>query len=827
MLTLAVGLGALGFLLLTPFLTQGPVMPEVRLPGLALLPVFVVAGALVVHLRLGKESHGITLRDLAVVVGLATVSPVAYVLVHVTGALLPVVVRGMSGLKLAFNAGLVLAEAGLATAVYRTCLQDGDALGLRGVAASYATVLAVDLFSTAAVTLVIGVRTGHLERPRVQVVGLGLAAALVSASVALLGLVLLVTEPGALPLLAGLLLALALGYRSQVRLIAGNDRLEVLYAVTRAAGRALADDTVEGAVLGEAREVMQAERVELHLLQDGDLPARSVVVDDGGHSGGPLSEQRWWSEALAGEVVHRTASQTSGGPGDALAVPLHRDGQVCGALTAANRLGDGASFTAADAQVFAALAGTVSVSLNNAGLLRRLRSQAQRREYELRHDGLTGLLNRRGLMERLEAVDSAHVLLCLQLKELVQVQDALGYQVADAVLTTLAERLSQAFPHARLARLGDAEFALLVRGADRDAVAHRVRACLTEPFASGGLRLPLRTHMGSLLLPQDDADGALLLRRADLALSRANRLQLEHAGYDPDDEVASRDRLALVGELRDALNSSGLSVVYQPQLDLASGRVRSVEALCRWTHPTRGPVSPDRFVPLAEQSGLIDDLTALVLRTALADAALWRAEGLLDQVGINLSAATLTAPGLADTLREALAVADLPAEALTLELTETAVVADPRGAAVVLEELAGLGLDISLDDFGTGYSSLSLLRELTLHEVKIDKSFVSRMCELGKDAAVVRSTISLAHDLGLRTVAEGVEDARTLASLVDLDCDLVQGYYLSRPVAPAFLTPWLVQHRAEAVAPQPGRAERRRPDGWGRGRPPRRAGLQS
>jgi diguanylate cyclase (GGDEF)-like protein len=799
---LALFLGVLGLLLVVPILGRAAATSGIHLPALTSLALFALAGSVVVHLRLGRDAHEISLRDLAVVLGLSTMGPGAYVLTHTVGALLPMAARRPSPLKLVFNAGLLLGEAGLAVFTYRTVLGDGDALGARGVAATYVAVLVLDLFSTAAVTAVIRVHSGRTELPRRSVVVLGLVAALLSASVALLALVLLVEKPPALGLLGLLLAALVLAYRNQVRLSATKERLEVLYAVTRAAGRALVDDTVEETILAEAREVLQAERVELHILEGDDL-GRSVACDDDGYAEDALVREPWWTAVLDGEVVHRTPHSAGDGPADALAVPLHRNGQVCGALIARDRMGDSALFTEDDAQVFAALAGTVSVALRNAGLLQRLRTQAAQREHELRHDLLTGLLNRRGLTERLDDVRSPHALVCLSLEDFAQVQDALGHEVGASLVAAVARRLAASFPTAELARLGYGEFALLVAGADREGVAARVRDCLREPFASSGLRIPLSASLGSLVLPQADADGALLLRRADLARSRAVRHRLAHAGYDPADEAASRGRLALVGDLREALDGQRLHTVYQPQLDLASGRVRCLEALVRWTHPTVGAVPPDRFVPLAEQAGLIDDLTSLVLRKALSDAARWRADGLIDAVAVNLSARSLASPGLTTTVSQALGDRGLPAAALTLELTETAVVADPHRAAEVLRDLAELGVRLSLDDFGTGYSSLTLLRQLPLHEVKIDKSFVSRMCTDRSDAAVVRSTIALAHDLGLRTVAEGVEDEPTLAALKALSCDVAQGYHIARPSQDDDVQTWLEGRIAGADGGKP------------------------
>jgi EAL domain-containing protein (putative c-di-GMP-specific phosphodiesterase class I) len=268
------------------------------------------------------------------------------------------------------------------------------------------------------------------------------------------------------------------------------------------------------------------------------------------------------------------------------------------------------------------------------------------------------------------------------------------------------------------------------------------------------------------------------------------------ARYDPNRDPYSSRRLSLIGDLARALEDGALELHYQPQANPATGQITGVEALLRWNHPLWGHVPPDEFVPLAEHTGLIRPLTRFVIETAIRQCLAWQEAGTPVLMAVNVSMRNLLEPELADTVARLLVQAGLPAALLKLEVTESAIVAEPERAVQALERLVQLGLSVSVDDFGTGYSSLTRLRNLPVQEVKIDRSFVRDLPERDEDLAIVRAVIGLGHDLGLRVCAEGVEDERSWRLLEELGCDLVQGYFLARPMPAAAMTTWLSDRMA-------------------------------
>jgi EAL domain-containing protein (putative c-di-GMP-specific phosphodiesterase class I) len=286
------------------------------------------------------------------------------------------------------------------------------------------------------------------------------------------------------------------------------------------------------------------------------------------------------------------------------------------------------------------------------------------------------------------------------------------------------------------------------------------------------------------------------LRHADIAMYAAKRAQGGVATYTPSHNRHSSERLALVGALRRAILTDELSLHYQAQIDCGSGRLTGIEALVRWWHPERGLIGPDQFVPLAEQSGLVRQLTRWVLAAALGQSAGWLALGDAVMLSVNLSSHDLLDERLPGFVAQQLERWHFPAERLTLEITESALLSDPDRAVDVLDQIRRLGVRVALDDFGTGYSSLSYLKEWPVDEVKVDRSFVQNLVTDKRDRAIVRATIDLAHSLGLQVVAEGVEDAATLRLLVEMGSDRAQGYHIARPLPPSQLVAWYQAHRA-------------------------------
>jgi predicted signal transduction protein with EAL and GGDEF domain len=329
-----------------------------------------------------------------------------------------------------------------------------------------------------------------------------------------------------------------------------------------------------------------------------------------------------------------------------------------------------------------------------------------------------------------------------------------------------------------------------------------VQSAIEAPVELDNLSVAIRVSTGIAFAPRDANDMRTLLQRADGAMYVAKDRRSGTEVYDEKKDRSGSRRLTLASELRTALASNELQLHYQPQVDLRTGRVQGLEALARWPHPCFGSVPPDEFIPIAEHSGLIHDLTRWALHIALADLTTWRRRWPWMSVSVNLSARNLLDASLADEVEAALLQSGLPAEALTLELTESSVMADPHRSFIVLEQLHTLGIRLAIDDFGTGYSSLAYLKRLPVAELKIDKSFVLHMATDTDDTMIVRSTIDLAHNLGLETVAEGVEDEETQQLLHQLGCDAIQGYHLTRPLSANDMSNWLRQH-VEGDEPAP------------------------
>jgi EAL domain-containing protein (putative c-di-GMP-specific phosphodiesterase class I) len=314
---------------------------------------------------------------------------------------------------------------------------------------------------------------------------------------------------------------------------------------------------------------------------------------------------------------------------------------------------------------------------------------------------------------------------------------------------------------------------------------------LDEPFSLSGVQLEIDASIGIALAPEHGSDADTLLRRADVAMYVAKRSNSGFGFYTVDQDQHSPMRLAMVAELRRAIERNELSLYFQPKVDLRTGQVSCVEALVRWQHARHGLLGPDLFVPIAEQTGLIRPLSRWVLDAALRQVNRWRQSGLDLAVAVNLSMRNLHDPEIADMIRQLLVRWGVPPASLTVEITESSLMADAARAMEVLERLRAMGISVSIDDFGTGYSSLSYLKRLPVHELKLDKSFVGTMASDSNDAAIVRSTLGLAHDLGLSVVAEGVEDQATWDLLNGLGCDVAQGYYISRPLPSREVGLWL------------------------------------
>lgn len=461
--------------------------------------------------------------------------------------------------------------------------------------------------------------------------------------------------------------------------------------------------------------------------------------------------------------------------------------------------------------VLAVVLASLTLALAALPLVFRQRIRLADVQRQARTDELTGLPNRRALytdVPKRLAVNGRRrsAVLLLDLDKFKEINDSLGHDVGDALLSQVSARLAgQLRPTDLLARMGGDEFVLHVEnvGAEEaQAVALKLRSALAEPYDLGSVTVHVNASVGISCYPDQGQDLTMLLRRADLAMYTAKSTHSGHFVYDGGEIIFDPRQAHTVQTLNDALGGDQLLLHFQPKVDLATGDVRGVEALVRWQHPDLGLLQPDDFLKRFEEAGLMPALTGIVLGKALDQAAAWAAKGRDLTVAVNLAAPSIIDSGLPGQIGAMTSARGLSPSVLVLEITEDVLVADRERARTVLTTLRDLGVRIAVDNFGKGYSSLSYLRELPIDELKLDKSFILSMTDDSRATALVVSTIDLAHSLGLDMTAEGVESAGAYRALSDYGCDLAQGYFMSKPLPAAELDAWLTD-RGEQTQPGP------------------------
>jgi diguanylate cyclase (GGDEF)-like protein len=436
------------------------------------------------------------------------------------------------------------------------------------------------------------------------------------------------------------------------------------------------------------------------------------------------------------------------------------------------------------------------------GAIRELLELRKQREYQLFHDLLTGLPNRALLIERLQQqlnrlprTNESASLLVMDLTDFKTVNDSLGHDVGDELLRQVGPRLAASLRAAdTVARLGGDEFAVLLPGTDETGaarVAQKMLAAIEQAFPLEGETLDIGASVGVAVAPAHAAQAEQLLSRAEIAMHAAKGSLDGLAVFSAEHEREGAGRLALMSDLRRAVDEGELVLYYQPQIDLKTGALSSVEALVRWMHPKRGLVGPNEFIPLAERTGLIKRLTRTVLTEAIRQARAWELAGLRVPIAVNLSMRNIHDPQLPQTIAQLLQRWDARPDLLRLEMTETVLAADPQRALQTMDALRAMGVHIALDDFGIGYSSLAYLNRLPLDEIKIDRSFVMGMIDEESSATIVRATVDLGHGLGYGVVAEGVENAETRQRLTALGCDAIQGFLVARPMPADQTAEWI------------------------------------
>jgi diguanylate cyclase (GGDEF)-like protein len=563
-------------------------------------------------------------------------------------------------------------------------------------------------------------------------------------------------------------------------------------------------EVLEAAVEGACE--LLGDEVGVLRLSDPDDPSHSTLVAAIGTEDALLAERRRQAAeaGIGGRVLRErrlvvvdavsglgspraTADIPASGITAAMAAPVHEHGRIIGSLAVASRL-KGREYGSREQQVLVSFAEHASLALNHARAV-------EEGVHEALHDSLTGLPNRslfldrmRHALARAERTGTPVGVLFCDLDGFKTVNDSLGHRTGDRLLTLVSERLAACLrPADTIARLGGDEFAVLLEElrepGDAARAAQRLLDSLEPPFELRDREFYVSASIG---IAAGIADAESLLRDADLAMYRAkSRGKGRYAIFEPRMHTAIVDRLELEVDLKRAMERNEVTLAYQPIFSLRSGVVAGVEALVRWTHPTRGLVLAESFVPLAEESGLIAELGPWVLRNACHQGALWRAKypghpGL--RIAVNVSGAQLSEPGLVDEIADALAASQLDPAGLTLEITETALMESFEPAIKQLDALKRIGVQLAIDDFGTGYSSLRYLRRLPLDALKIDKSFVENIGRTGEEPALLRAIVDLAEIFGLTVVAEGIERPEQRERLLELGCDLGQGHLLSEPL---------------------------------------------
>jgi diguanylate cyclase (GGDEF)-like protein len=809
-------------LLFGPLAGKGPVVPASFMPWWLLAGVFGVVWVVVIHIRFRGDAHSISLSETPLVLGLFFVSPrgVVAALLLGTGVALTLH-RRQSPLKVAFNLSQSALTTCVAAMIFHMVVAFGSPLGAAGWAASFAAAYASDMLATLMINVAISVSRGRVAT-FAGLFGIGSVAVASNTCLALVAATILWMHPASAWLLLALAAIMLLAYHAYGSLRQKHDSLELLYESTFLTQGSLQTDSMIPGLLAKARDMFEVERAEVTLFDPADQKLalrtslgpedqtevmRPVVLDP--------TEGIWARVASEGQAVvlprpipnerlRRHFSEL--GIRDAMVAPLRSEQGIAGVMMVANRLGDFSSFTADDAKVFETFANHASISLENGRLVDSLRREADEKQHQALHDALTGLPNRTLFRERLQdALDTARQsdasvgVMLMDLDRFKEVNDTLGHHNGDLLLQEIGTRLRGVLRHNdTVARLGGDEFAILlpqVRGTEAATItADKILESLARPLVLKELALDVGASIGIALAPRDGDTADTLLQRADVAMYIAKDSHTGYELYSDEKNQYSPGRLALVAELRHAIENKELSVVYQPKADVRTGEVVSAEALLRWHHPREGFVPPDQFIPVAEHTGLIRPLTYFVLDAALAQCRAWDLAGTPLKVAVNLSVRSLLDADLPRDLARLLSHWNVSPASLQLEITESSIMADPARSLATLTKLNEMGVGLSIDDFGTGYSSLSHLKRLPVDEIKIDKSFVMGMLEDENDAVIVRSIIDLGRNLGLRVVAEGVENDEMQERLRVLGCDVAQGYGLSRPLAAPVLDDWLVEY---------------------------------
>jgi diguanylate cyclase (GGDEF)-like protein len=752
-----------------------------------LLPVYVLAHKYSLDFEYKRESHSVTVVHLPLALGVQLIAPLIHVAVRLLASLVTSLTDRQSPQKAIYNLAAAAFEVG--AAAYAVSLA-ADSPGPVMWVALYAGLLAGEVGGLIVLNLIwwlIGfpASIGGLGRTLVRTA----PVTLLFTGLAIVAISAVQVEPVSALVMLVLAGWLGLAYRAHRKVVAQQRTTEHLYAFVKELGPLTVDSAAAPALLERVRVLLHAEQLELAvpaggrwcrlLVADGLPPTR---LENGGT---PLSAQVATTRAPA------LRSRQRGGP-DTMATPLLAPRGLVGILTATERMGNARGFEMGDLRLLETVGAELSTALERGRLHEEL-------ELAATTDPLTGLPNLSEAVRQLTALlddnPEGVVVAAVAVDSFREVNDTLGHQVGDELLLEVTRRLRLCTPEAVLGRIGGGRFAIAVpadkAGGDPEMFGLGLRAQVEGAAQIGPVGTHVRLSVGVVRAPEHGDDAATLVRRAETAMYGARHAHGGPVLWEPAYEVEGQRRLAVVMALREALASGAIGVAFQPKVEATSGRVSGVEALARWTHPALGPITPDEFIPLAEASGLMGPLTATVLRQSLVACKGWQRRAGKVGVAVNVSADTVLDPAFVTELSAILTSVGVPAELLTLELTEGVVVSDPELAATRMHELRQLGVKLSVDDFGTGYSSLTYLKGLPVDEVKIDKGFIKGLSSDPADRAVVRAVVDIAHTLGLRVVAEGVEQEDQQGILRALGVDELQGYLHARPMPAIEAAAWL------------------------------------
>ena len=765
---------------------------------------FAAAEHMVFYVQYRREAIAYAMSELPTAIALLYLGVWQAVAARLVGSLVVIVLtRRPAWFKTIFNACLFSFEIVAAYFVFHIVQGDHSGYGDLFVVAMVAALLTVTLVDTVFVSLAIALFEGSLRLRLVeQVRSLGAMVLVSSVAATFLACFSLwwpdLTAIGLIPIGAIWLLLRRHGRAAQQL----RD-YEALHRLSNTVSRSLHRDEIAAVAIAEIQDLLRADRavVMLFSMSTGEATVAASVGEPLSSLPTRVDDPRWQAfitaqgASLLEPVVLASLGVGLGvQAGNIIVAPVHDDEGPIGLLVAAERGGPRPRFDDNDALRAGAMADRIGAALRNAQLHEQIEAEAWR-------DSLTGLANRTAFERSIDEVlaqpgppESVTVMM-LGIDRFREVNETLGHGVGDAILQNMARRLELAIgPDDLLARVAGDEFAILIADDTDDAgaeLARRVAETMGQPFRLDAAELVIDVSIGLAECLRRETDPATLLRQADVAMRWAKQYHSGVESYRLEIDHRTPEKLSLLGDLREALEHEHLDVHFQPKIDLVTGVVVGAEALVRWEHPTRGFVSPLDFVQLAETTGLITELTDQVISKSVAAVRLLNDIGFRLDVSLNLSTLDLLDDKLAARLSRRLAEQGVPADQITLEITETALLEDGVRALETAEALQSLGSNLSIDDFGTGFSSLSYLRMLPASELKIDRSFVTNLLTDHRDEVIVRSTIDLGHNLGLRVAAEGVEDEATRERLRELGCDLAQGFGISRPLPLSRFVAWL------------------------------------